>query len=754
MARAHRDPGRVELVVREARWLGVLGLGCGSIPVARPFLVSKRNRDKRKRRSLDRTGAPKRATIRSDGRVESILARLANDPPAEGVLEEARGIAADLRHRGKLEAALEVLSRAGRRTPELCLEEALAAFASGDDERALAAAGSDRNVANVMEPLLAAARAAPVPRAPPRATPHLLALHAAAAAVAACQAGERERAKRALARIPKALRAGALYRKLALAIDLELGAEHPPWPALVGLEGGRDLVVLSALARRDPEAVLRRVFELDARARAPAAAAALGALGAGDDTKRLSSTAGELGPEIFSTADRGLAALYQGFGLLSIDPERAERVFRRAIDLGADRTEAVRGLLLAAKHQFEEHRLPERLRIGVKAALDLAARLAPDSGGAPCAFAAAMRAADMSGPLGDRASAARAISLSRSAAVAGAFENDRARSRLETMEAMLALIEQDRARAEASLERAIERDPRNADAWIMRIDLARPDEDEMRALAEKAGEQTRDARIAALVDALKRRALGPGALSNRVGRRLSAGEPIEAIWPDLDPSKLDEGDRAAFAAGVFALVSEMVSEEVGSRFAARLIQTDLDARSRRAIAAVALNYDLDAGPIFEGWAEHALRTVDAGLAMEAIDCSLAGERPDLAERVLAVVHPLLSARELSTAKERIRRCDRPRAPDIGAIVDDVHDRLHPELCITELLEGEGSRALDPLHDLGERPGMEDAREILEMIELLVSPKSLKRMGKRRAKKGADVSDLLAALRAMEERLRP
>ncbi len=178
------------------------------------------------------------------------------------------------------------------------MEEALAAFALGRDEVAAAVAAADAKVAAAIGPLLQAVRGEVAPAS--TAAPSLRALHASARAVAHVVRGEPDKARGILHHIPRA------ERRAVLADEIE-GATEPIPPARI--------LRARMLAAGSPGAVAEIIREV--------------------------------GPDAFDAPDRASAALYHGFSLLRTEPAAASRSFDRAVQLGADLIEALRGKMMA-----------------------------------------------------------------------------------------------------------------------------------------------------------------------------------------------------------------------------------------------------------------------------------------------------------------------------------------------------------------------------------------------------------------------
>lgn len=129
--------------------------------------MSKRSRRERRegqaRRAID-SNAPEALESLARSNPEMAAHHLSNAlshvPPGEPspLDAAAEALCARLRQTGRPAAARELAAAAEHRSPRLRLEHALAAFALGDDGAAERAAAGDARVAEVMAPLLDAAR--------------------------------------------------------------------------------------------------------------------------------------------------------------------------------------------------------------------------------------------------------------------------------------------------------------------------------------------------------------------------------------------------------------------------------------------------------------------------------------------------------------------------------------------------------------------------------------------------------------------
>ncbi|WP_437728781.1 hypothetical protein [Sorangium sp. So ce861] len=524
------------------------------------------------------------------------------------LLEIASGLAARLRRSGLLKAAQRLAAAGAPRCTRLRIEQALAAFALGDDAEAARLASGDRDVGAVVGPLIDAARGvAPAPHgaASRAATGPLRALHAAAAAVSAAVRGEAAPGRALLKRVPPPERKRVLAAEIRAAIDAQDGsagrARSAAVSALAGssaflaVTGAREALVL-AVSEADPDLALEtaRRLALDDRGgaleavRARAASRALAAAGGAAERGAL-DVARQLGADVFDERTRGTACLYEGFACLSAEPERAARAFDRAIGLGGDLVEALRGKLALALGQAGDAG-PDRGLLGGKRGAEaasiadrLARALSRAPAAAPLAAAAALIAAEAWGEGGSPRAALASLDVARAKA-AGALARE-----VERLEVELLAAEHPE-RALALLEKRLAERPDDADAWWLKIALVERRGD--RALVDdaivQAAEATRDPELA--IEA--REVLG----------RRGQIEP----FADLSPSATSAGAlaaelrRAARAARCFVSALE-------PRAAALRGALDPDAQLAFDAACVALAADLDGLPAGRARLVEALR---------------------------------------------------------------------------------------------------------------------------------------------------
>ena len=279
------------------------------------------------------------------------LARALASPPAEAdkaaELEAlAAGVAGQVRRGGDPAEALALAAAGQRRTPGLRMEEALAAFAVGRDDLAAEIAASDAAVALALGPLLQAVRGE-VAAASPGVTPALRALHAVARATGHLVRGEPEKSRAITQRLTYASRRPVLGEEMIAAADLV-----QPGRALQGVEQllrspratAQVQRLMMAEAALTPDELASLTVDLDPSVRARTLHAQMAeATSPGAVVEVVRSH----GVDAFDVPERAAAALYHGFSLLRAQPEAAARSLDRAIQLGADLIEALRGKVLA-----------------------------------------------------------------------------------------------------------------------------------------------------------------------------------------------------------------------------------------------------------------------------------------------------------------------------------------------------------------------------------------------------------------------
>ncbi len=406
-------------------------------------------------------------------------------------------LARKLRRDGDPAQALVLAAAGNRRTPGFRMEEALAAFATGDDARTAALASADATIAAALGPLLQAVRGEVAGAS--AGSPPLRALHAAARAVAHVVRGEPDQARAVIKRLPMVARGPVLAGEIGVAAGLQ--AREHALDALASL--GR-----SSHVRRDAE--VRRLMAAEAVLDAAQLAALPPALAADPDLLRrtmpvrlaaatspgaVAEIVRQAGVEVFDAAERAAATLYLGYSQLRADPTAASQSCDRAVQLGADLVESLRGKLLAAMeiaHRPGNAPPHQRFRDAATAADRLAHALQRLPRGGPLAAAAGKLAAMQWIDAGEARPALASIEKSRP--LAGGKLGDA----LDLLEAD-ALALRSPADADRRLDALLRRSPDNVDAWKKRAEIAaiQGDMERADAILLDAAEATKDPGLAA-----------------------------------------------------------------------------------------------------------------------------------------------------------------------------------------------------------------------------------------------------------------
>lgn len=585
----------------------------------------------------------------------SALGALPADPAKAAEIDAlALRVAKQLRQDGDSAHAITVAAAGQRRTSAWSMEEALAAFALGRDEVAAEVAAADAKVAAAIGPLLQAVRGEVAPAS--AAAPSLRALHASARAVAHVVRGEPDKARAVLLRIPVADRRGVLADEIG-------GATEPISPTRI--------LRARMLAAGSPGAVAEIIREL--------------------------------GPDAFDAPDRASAALYHGFSLLRTEPAAASRSFDRAVQLGADLIEALRGKMMATlgpamsvpEVDFDGERA---VREAASAADRLAHALERVPLGGPLAAAAGAMGAQLWIDVGDGRHALAAITRARPLAGGKLLDE-------------LALMEADAAgfrsmpEAERLIDALLARSPGYVAAWKLKRDLVLAQRDTARAEAViiEAAAATKDPELveaAREIEGLRGKlvpfeGLVPGAVS--VGALVK--ELARATNPESDAyplaaahrQALGPTDRLAFDGAAIAVASSLGAEDLGAR---RLTEIALAwrhaPRDLSRLIGVALFVDLgSAVPVV------ALALNEDAKALRAIVDALAvaGESK-LVGRVLPSLAPSLSRGEISFFKSVAAGRQQARlagVPDPEEAVRAIDLALTPELSIDDILSDADER---------------------------------------------------------------
>ncbi|WP_437683065.1 hypothetical protein [Sorangium sp. So ce131] len=741
--------------------------------------MGKRSRRERRERQAQRAiAAHDPAAIRALAdrspelaaqQLTAALGAMAPEDAGSAVVESAVALAGRLRRSGQLRAARRLAAAGAGRSARLRVEQALAAFALGDDAEAAQLASGDPEVQAVVGPLVEAARGvAPDPvRIAPRAG--LRALHAAAAAVAAAVRGELASGRALLKRVAPGQRKAVLAAEIRAAIDVQDGSAGRPLSAALPLLAGSSalravagaheaLVLAASETNADLALDLGRRLQLDDRAlqlaRARAAARALAvqapparASGAGE--RAALGVAQRFGADVFDENDRATACLYEGFACLTAEPERAARAFDRAIGLGGDLIEALRGKLKLAVLQAGAVCAECGVRHGDRGAEaaatadHLARALSRAPAAAPLAAAAALIAAEAWGAEGDLKAARASLAVGRAKA-SGALARD-----ADLIEARL-LAEAQPERALELIDKVLADRPEDVDAWRLKIALAerRGGREGADAAIVQAAEATRDPALAAEArEARGRRmdlapfaelapsAATAGALAAELRRAARAARSqVGAIEPRAAALReaLDPAAQLAFDAACVSLAADLDGSAAGR---ARLVEavrawwSSPPALMKLAAASWLLGV---ADALVEA-AQQARGGAGAAGALAALaEAALAAGDVPVAERLIALgaaawPHSELARLRglLAALRRRERRpsrrglgwldvLDEPlpglKAPRPDAAAEELDAQLAPEFSLLEEAEGAPGASADG--------GDDDLREASALLGLL------------------------------------
>ncbi|HJL15570.1 MAG TPA: hypothetical protein RMH99_07945 [Sandaracinaceae bacterium LLY-WYZ-13_1] len=599
-------------------------------------------------------------------------------------------VSARLRRRGHVEDALALVRAAGEtRSRALRLEEALACFQLGHDADVRRLAEANDDLAPVLRPLRAAFEGTSPGRAPRGSTDATRALFAAARAVSASRRGDTKAARRALAntipvdhrqRLRAAIRfvAGDAHRA-----DLRALHDAPPSSTARRLAG-------LVYARQHPREVLRLPGD-DADLRA-ARHHALDALGEElSTTERAQLALARVGPEALSSpGDAYLWLAFERLEATDIDPddaaEHAHALFSRALELDADEGEALRGRWLASRQRVRSTFPPEPR--AVRALLEDGDRylrwLSRERSLAAVAQSVAADLIRTKAVFDSPRRALRALKELRASARDPWVTTPGTLATLDQTEADVYSALGDRGRARAAVERAVERDPEDADSWDLLLELAEQhgDEEEVAHLARAAREATGDDSFAARIPVAgmdPSEARTPGALA-----RLLADDPdtLDALEPSRDALELE--DRLAF--DIAAL--HILEPDGVDRYAAARLDAYASIEHRVALLVTALHRGR-VGPVRAHFdrcetPQDALALTDVVVyAHHAID-------PAFADVLTGRLAPWLGRAQLRDLTRRRGRGGEASALFEGSY-EAAHDRLHPEMCL-------GTYAFEPQDD--------------------------------------------------------
>ncbi len=638
--------------------------------------MGKRSREKRDRRAAEQATATTQAS--DHARWDALVTALSGG--GEAAAHELATACEHLRMEGRLAEALALAARGERRSPALCAEEALAAYALGDDARAERASRGVPGLEQVMAPLLSAARGE--------------AARANSSAPAAVQAGILVSKIVAHLRAGKTVPTSLRYHRSGLALEpssealmvaaqeVELGhpyriAEHLEAlhehgsPALH--EAGAGLLARRFSAGRGRYAGL----DLSRRAEpAYLAAQQALALAAGGTTDR-EVLARELAPRARTLTDP-VALLYAAYGQLDDDPHAATRTFERALAAGADLPEGLRGLMLAHED------LDESEQAG-KQALRLARHFQGTPGGRELALGAAVSAG--------KAFAARSDARAREAVTLARAIRDTAGLVSRALDTSLELIELQAGASKAPAEttRRVEallvEEPKLVELWHLRANLAAVlgqgalPEVLARAFAA-TGDADFDVPLPTATSAPPVAPKTPGAIATAIGVawQLGGTPPDGALPPALAAAagRLDARGRAALDVALVALLTDGERKrEVLARVRAAHAQRREYGRTLAAASIYSDEAVIDV--LWDGFRPQLGAEATFQLLFEAAAEARSQQAAlDLIETQGRHVSPAALAGYRKDVK-KIRETADPEG-GLGA----AHDALHPEFCIYDI----------------------------------------------------------------------
>jgi hypothetical protein len=439
----------------------------------------------------------------------------------------------------------------------------------------------------------------------------------------------------------------------------------------------------------------------------------------------------EAGPDAFDAPDRASAALYHGFSLLRADPAAASRSFDRAVQLGADLIEALRGKMLATlaaamsvpELDFDVDR---KMREAASAAERLAHALERVPLGGPLAAASGAMAAQRWLDVGDGRRALAVITRARPFAGGKLLDE-------------LALIEADatayrsKPEAERLIDALLARSPGYVAAWKLKGELAAAQGDAARAeaiLAEAAA-ATKDPELLDAARGLQayRGKLVPfeGLIPGAVSAGALAKELARATTPESDPYPLAAAHREALGPAArlaFDSAAIAVAVQLGTRDMAekRLAEVVLAWRRAPRELAILIGTALQMG-LGSAVPVAALALNDDAKALRAIVDALAvaGEGK-LVGRILPSLAASLTRSEVSFFKTITggkKRAIMAGVPDPDEAEREINLALAPEISLSDVgRRAEEARGLGPASALLPTPGEgEILGSFLEMLGL-------------------------------------
>ncbi|MBI2373639.1 MAG: hypothetical protein HYV07_06535 [Deltaproteobacteria bacterium] len=634
----------------------------------------KRERQEAERRERDRAAADTHRAAQLIDELRKLPPRLevqaADFDPARVTCDRAALEAKRLRGSSRLTEALELAEAGARRTPELCAEEALAAFALGRDDQAEAAAATVPSVKAFFAPLLAALRGKPV-RAPRNAPKAARAATAWAKTLVALKKGDMKGAERGRRQCSK-LGLSDLVDPL---MGLALASESCPPGLLDRVPSTSWKLVPAAIAALAAAAIGRRFHNelVTRRLRfpaedifAPALLAAAASIPAGPDQRnQLTRLFAEIDVDRLPQAQRATGKLYQAFGL--IESEVAASAFESAISLGADLGECLRGLSVT-------HHINHEPELAAKTLLRLARHLASQKGSAELAITVGIHAARELIMVGDERHL-EARRLTEEVATRAELLEGNVGRQLKILDAG-ATLRSNRAAGLRLIDEVLAEDPSSVDAWRLKVSASRADPETAVAVLEQAYAATRDPGFRADGDREEKRLLNtPGrvaaALAQVLGevdaiKKLVVPPHIEAARAKLDPPGREAVDAAMVA--LFGAQGSAAGEELArQRFRA-------NDPTWRVIAGVAFRtHPSLATELLASWPQGRA----SGFATLFELAVHAGAR-DAAAKLLDLCAAMLPAQAIKAHKETLIRMG---TQTLAGEFERVRLRLHPEFSL-------------------------------------------------------------------------
>jgi hypothetical protein len=590
----------------------------------------------------------------------------------------------------------------------LRLERGLAALSLGDDGVAAAQVATDPIVAKALAPALAAVNGSPVPRAPAHSPKDLRSVYALCRAAAAAHRGSTSAARTALAAVDSSCQ-GALradqFRDLITLLHGRAGGGRLERTAIgfakTSLADSHTRVAgafAMALACRAPALLLNKllpVLKLAPQDKAAAAVqATVSSAGMDSERARVFQIIATVGADAFPNDHKAQAYLYDGFARVMTDPVRARESLDRAVALGADLGEALRGRAIAERRAAEMTRDVAKLRDAGTASLRLAKALTVDDDGVPLAYVAACDAMLSFRLAKDAKSCREAVAQVRVLAERGGWSSNEIESGILTNEASTYVG--DDKRVDALLVRAIELDPKNEEAWMGRIAIADAhgefeQAEQLVLQADEAGAGPGVAKRARDIRARRGERWSPapgacsvGELANELHERLGRGDPRDDSDPlpfaDLRACRdaLSQQQRCALDAAQWICLASMDrNDEASKLLRSRVLSSDCAEPEQAKLILIACGFGEPSGGIdllvelVAGGKHKALLAA----AARAVASRQGGDEADTLSR-RAAAH--LAPSELERLREASWSDD---APELDAAIKELDALLAPQFSL-------------------------------------------------------------------------